>query len=61
MDLLLNEIGDDPGRLPVLQHALMRTWNQWKQSEPEDSRPIRVEGYLRVGGIAHALDIMRPN
>jgi len=61
MDLLLNEIGDDPGRLPVLQHALMRTWNQWKQSEPEDSRPIRVEDYLRVGGIAHALDIMRPN
>ena len=23
---LLNEIGEDPDQLPVLQHALMRTW-----------------------------------
>jgi hypothetical protein len=24
---LLNEVGDDPDQLPVLQHALMRTWD----------------------------------
>ncbi len=26
---LLNDTGDDPARLPVLQHALMRTWDAW--------------------------------
>ena len=35
---LLNDVGDDQDRLPVLQHALMRTWDYWQQhrapSEP---------------------------
>jgi len=26
---LLNDAGDDPDALPVLQHALMRTWDAW--------------------------------
>ena len=26
---LLNDVGDDPDQLPVLQHALMRTWRHW--------------------------------
>ncbi len=26
---LLNDIGDDQDQLPVLQHALMRTWDVW--------------------------------
>src|SRR4029078_1244661 len=26
---LLNEVGDDPDQLPVLQHALMRMWDAW--------------------------------
>ena len=24
---LLNDVGDDPDQLPILQHALMRTWD----------------------------------
>jgi WD40 repeat protein len=27
---LLNDAGEDPARLPILQHALMRTWDEWK-------------------------------
>ena len=36
---LLNDVGDDPDALPVLQHALMRTWDAWKAAgDPE--RPL---------------------
>src|SRR6478752_8075561 len=27
---LLNDLGDNPDQLPILQHALMRTWNYWQ-------------------------------
>src|SRR4030095_10950352 len=26
---LLNDVGDTPDQLPILQHALMRTWDHW--------------------------------
>ena len=26
---LLNDVGDNPDQLPILQHALMRTWEYW--------------------------------
>ena len=26
---LLNDVGDDPDQLPILQHALMRCWDYW--------------------------------
>ena len=32
---LLNDMGDNPDQLPILQHALMRTWNNWKESHRE--------------------------
>jgi uncharacterized protein YcbK (DUF882 family) len=28
---LLNDVGDDQDQLPVLQHLLMRVWDEWKQ------------------------------
>ena len=28
---LLNDMGDNPDQLPILQHALMRTWSKWKE------------------------------
>ena len=27
---LLNDIGDDPDQLPILQHALMRSWESYR-------------------------------
>ena len=47
-------LGEDPDVLPVLQHALMRTWDAWKTAGAMD-RPIDLEHYLEVGGMAHAL------
>ncbi|HNV52733.1 MAG TPA: hypothetical protein PKM28_07585, partial [Tenuifilaceae bacterium] len=29
VQLLLNEMGNNPDELPILQHALMRTWEYW--------------------------------
>lgn len=45
---LLNDAGDDPDQLPVLQHALMRMW--------EPDRPLGLQHYERIGGLSQALD-----
>lgn len=59
---LLNEIGPDPDQLPLLQHALMRMWQQMRarvESAPAgDERvtpTIIVDEYDAVGAIAKAL------
>jgi energy-coupling factor transporter ATP-binding protein EcfA2 len=51
---LLNELGDDPDQLPVLQHALMRTWDLWA-SEKKPDAPIDVHHYEATGGLSEAL------
>ncbi|MEO0351454.1 MAG: hypothetical protein AAF282_15550 [Cyanobacteria bacterium P01_A01_bin.15] len=51
---LLNDVGDNPDQLPILQHALMRTWDHWEdQAIPQ--APIDIEHYEAVGGMATAL------
>jgi len=50
---LLNDVGDDPDQLPVLQHALMRTWQHWRQAG--DDRPIDIEDYQAIGTLSDAL------
>jgi len=48
---LLNDVGDNPDQLPILQHALMRTWSYWtenrKVGEPIDLRHYNAIGTLR--------------
>jgi hypothetical protein len=51
---LLNDAGENPDVLPVLQHALMRTWDEW-HAAGQFTRPIDLEHYLAVGGMANAL------
>ena len=31
LDRLLNDVGDKSDQLPVMQHALMRTWEEWRR------------------------------
>ncbi|MEC7904263.1 MAG: hypothetical protein VYE74_08700, partial [Verrucomicrobiota bacterium] len=50
---LLNDISDDPDQLPILQHALMRTWDYWIESGREG--PVDLEHYQATGGMAEAL------
>ncbi|MEO0408175.1 MAG: hypothetical protein AAF289_12565, partial [Cyanobacteria bacterium P01_A01_bin.135] len=51
---ILNDTGDNPDQLPVMQHALMRTWHYWAKQNPPDA-PLDLAYYEHVGGIAEAL------
>jgi tetratricopeptide (TPR) repeat protein len=51
---LLNDVGTDHDQLPVLQHALMRTWDHW-QSHAHGDEPIDVADYEAVGTMRNAL------
>jgi energy-coupling factor transporter ATP-binding protein EcfA2 len=51
---LLNDAGDDPDALPVMQHALMRTWDAWQDSG-KPQQPIDLEHYVAIGGMAQGL------
>jgi len=51
---LLNEVGDRVDQLPVLQHAMMRTWSYWqKLNEPD--KPINKTDYQSVGTMRDAI------
>jgi predicted nuclease with TOPRIM domain len=51
---LLNEIGDDLDCLPVLQHALMRTWDAWSRDHAA-SEPLDMRHYEAIGTMSEAL------
>ncbi|MGH9309876.1 MAG: ATP-binding protein, partial [Vicinamibacterales bacterium] len=50
---LLNDVGDDPDQLPVLQHALMRMWQRLVK-EPGKGQ-LSLEHYGAVKGLDEAL------
>jgi WD40 repeat protein len=52
---VLNDIGDDQDQLPVLQHALMRTWGRWAQEA--GGQPVDLEDYEAIGGLERALSL----
>ena len=45
VDLLLREVLDEPGALPLLSHSLVETWNR------REGRTLTVDGYLATGGV----------
>ncbi|MEL6354748.1 MAG: AAA family ATPase, partial [Cyanobacteria bacterium J06627_28] len=51
---VLNDMGDDPDQLPILQHAMMRTWRQWSR-EHALGEPLDLRHYEAVGGMTGAL------
>ena len=53
---LLNDMGDSPDELPILQHALMRTWDNWSANHKDDE-PIDISHYDAVGRMAQALSL----
>lgn len=50
---LLNDVGDNPDQLPILQHALMRTWDHWVHRGAEG--PLDLRDYRALGGMREAL------
>jgi len=53
---LLNDFGDEYDQLPILQHALMRTWDYWARRSPSTDA-IDVEDYEAIGTFRQALSI----
>ncbi|MBV9209812.1 MAG: hypothetical protein JOZ52_04245, partial [Acidobacteria bacterium] len=53
---LLNDVGDNPDQLPILQHALMRTWDYWL-GRRRAGEPIDLPDYNAIGGMAEALSL----
>lgn len=51
---LLNDVGDNPDQLPILQHALMRTWERWA-ARASVGEPVGLEDYEAVGTMTDAL------
>ncbi len=49
-----NELGDNPDQLPVLQHALMRTWDKWVETA-EVGEPMDIRHYEMIGTMHNAL------
>jgi WD40 repeat protein len=54
VETLLNDIGDQTDQLPVLQHALMRTWAHWQELDEPD-RPVTYTDYDSVGTMSDAM------
>ena len=49
VDLLLREVGDEPGALPLLSHALLETWKRRR------GRRLTLAGYREAGGVREAI------
>jgi len=52
---LLNDVGNNLDQLPILQHAMMRTWDAW-QKKNKPALPIDIEDYEKIGGMSTALN-----
>jgi hypothetical protein len=46
---LVNDVGDNPDQLSILQHALNRTWNQW---DWEGNGLLDLPHYQAIGTMA---------
>ncbi|HEX7318521.1 MAG TPA: ATP-binding protein [Pyrinomonadaceae bacterium] len=54
VDRVLNDLGNEPDKLPAFQHALMRTWHVW-ESDHEEGEPLDLRHYEEAGTVAGAL------
>ena len=54
LNRLVNEVGDNPDQLSILQHALNRTWACWRDAGA--SGPLLADHYDAKGAMAGALD-----
>ncbi len=49
VDLILQDIGAEPGALPLLSHALLETWKR------RQGRTLTLQGYADAGGVKKAI------
>ncbi len=51
---VLNDIGNNLDQLPILQHAMMRTWDNWYRKK-QPAVPIDIADYEQIGTMDKAL------
>jgi WD40 repeat protein len=56
VEILLLEIDNNPDSLPILQHALLRTWNKWSATQPP-SAPLSVTEYEAIGTMKNSITV----
>lgn len=56
VERLVKDLGDDPDQLPILQHAMMRTWDHWNIHRVSNE-PIDIVHYESIGTMSDALSI----
>jgi WD40 repeat protein/DNA-binding SARP family transcriptional activator len=49
VDLILRDVGDEPGALPLLSHALLETWHRRR------GRTLTLRAYAESGGVRGAI------
>lgn len=54
---LLNDLGDNPDQLPILQHALMRTWSYWQKNIDIEGEQLDLKHYEAIGTMSEALSL----
>lgn len=54
---LLNDLGDNPDQLPILQHALMRTWSYWAKYKDYPDELLDLKHYEAIGTMSEALSM----
>jgi WD40 repeat protein len=54
---LLNDLGDNPDQLPILQHALMRTWSYWSKYRDYEDEQVDLKHYEAIGTMSEALSM----
>jgi hypothetical protein len=57
LERVLDDAGDKADQLPVLQHALMRTWEWWEFDEAKRRRDARAAGKTEAEFVALPLDL----
>lgn len=54
---LLNDVGDNPDQLPILQHVLMRTWAYWTENRKQEGEMMDLRHYNAIGTLREALSM----
>ena len=54
VEKVLEDVGERGDELPIMQHAMMRTWDYW-QNYRSVQEQISVEDYEAIGGMKNAL------
>jgi len=49
VEVILKDVGEEPGALPLLQHALLETWKRRR------GRLMTIKGYTDAGGVSGAI------